>query len=107
MKVTVDGFEVEGTEDEILRLVKAIRQDQNGSDTLGFDSSVLTPKQREVFEVVAKHPNGIHVSLVAKEANIDVGVANSRLNYLCKNYPDIIHRTFRGTFISNFVEVSR
>lgn len=97
MKVTVDGFVVEGTEEEVARLLRQLRN-SNGSAPTDFDPAVLTPKQRIVFDVVLRHPNGVHTSTVAKETGLAASVVNSRLNYLVWAYPSLFSKPARGTF---------
>ena len=61
-----------------------------------LDSAVLTPAERSVYEVLAEHRNGCHVTVVATELTLSRSVANSRLVALTNR--GFAERIMRGTY---------
>jgi len=90
---SVSGVTVEGTPSEIAELMRAMK---NGG---GPDVAMLTPKQREVYDALAKHPNGAHYTALAEEMGLDPNVVNTRLAALVTVYKQaIVARVCAGTY---------
>lgn len=97
MKITVEGLGVvEGTEDEIQRLIARMTRNTNGHNTV--DNACLTPSQRLAFDEVARHPAGCHTSVVAEAVGLSESVTNTRLNSIVKKHPEMLQRIQRGMF---------
>lgn len=94
MKATIHGVEVEGTAEEIYGLISKLSKTESQAD-----ASILTPAQRNVYDELAKHPDGAHYSAVAEGAGKAVNATNSMLNYLVTHYPKLVERTgHKGCF---------
>jgi hypothetical protein len=93
MIATVNGVHVEGTPTEIAELMRAMKAPEGG------DVAMLTPKQREVYDALARHPKGAHYVALAAEMGVPSDVVNSRLNALVGTYEGtIVKRLCSGTF---------
>ena len=93
MHATVNGVHVEGTPKEIAELIRAVKALEGG------DVAMLTPKQREVYDALARHPNGAHYVALAAEMKVPADIVNSRLNALVGVYEGkIVKRVCSGTF---------
>lgn len=93
MHADVNGVHVEGTPNEIAELMRAMRSPEGG------DVAMLTPKQREVYDALSRHPKGAHYVALAAEMGVPSEVVNSRLNALVGTYEgQIVRRVCAGTF---------
>lgn len=57
---------------------EAVHVPVSGEEVL-LDPAVLTAAQRSVYNVLAGHPTGCHISAVAEEMGMDKGIVNARL----------------------------
>ena len=57
---------------------------------------LLPPTERSVYDVLAQHPTGCHVSVAAEELGVSRGIANARLVSLTNR--GFAERILRGTY---------
>jgi O6-methylguanine-DNA--protein-cysteine methyltransferase len=94
MKATVNGVTVEGTPNEIADLMRAM-----GTTQSKMDSSILTPKQREAYNALARHPAGAHYTVVAEELGADEHIIGTRLANIARSYDEkLVKRIAAGTY---------
>lgn len=63
------------------------------------DPSVLTRKQREVYDVLVKHEDGAHYTAVAEEMDLPPNIVNSRLADLHRSQPTLVRRVRWGVYV--------
>lgn len=96
MKATLDGVELDGTPTELAEFIRAYNDESPQSDV-----AMLTPKQRVVYDALARHGNGAHYVALADEINGPTGAAvNAMLNDLVEKYNGkLVRRVCAGTFM--------
>ncbi|AHN84070.1 hypothetical protein GJ25_gp059 [Mycobacterium phage Hawkeye] len=62
------------------------------------DPSILTPKQREIYNALLDHPEGAHYTVIAEETGLAPNVVNGRLAHLHKHYKSLVQRTQWGVY---------
>lgn len=102
MKITKGDItiEVESGDDphKAVALINALSDKDKGRRDGGPDCSLLTPRQREVYDELSRHPDGAHYAAVAEAVGLRIGVVNSRLNDMAKNHPNLLCRIGSGKF---------
>lgn len=96
MKLTVGGVPVECTPAEAIELLAGLQK--TGKPAPGKDPAILTPKQREAYEVLSRHSDGAHYKVVAEELGLDENATCSRLSSLVINAPKLVQRTGSGIY---------
>jgi hypothetical protein len=87
--VVIDGVTVEGSPAEVGELLAALRQTEKAKHAADVDS--LTPIERRTYDIICKHPTGIHYTNLAaalqrahpnQDGRIGASAANARCQSL-------------------------
>ncbi|AYB70631.1 hypothetical protein SEA_SERENDIPITOUS_90 [Mycobacterium phage Serendipitous] len=102
MKITKGEVtvEIEPGDDpyEVARYLEAVDVYGRPAMITPGDPSVLTRKQREVYDVLVKHDDGAHYTAIAEELDLPANIVNSRLADLHRNYPRLVQRVRWGVY---------
>jgi len=87
IRVEADGtVEIDVNGGDAQAAVKLIRQLQREVAPAARKDrpAELTPRQWEVFAILAEHPDGVHYGMVEEKLGLTAAAANSRCQYLAQ-----------------------